>query len=90
MSISKSSVGFGVVLVPVVTCVKQSQNLGLGLSLEFDKLRCWMGGRGWDKLFMLGGSAGHDGDEEMDVSEAKILVSEASKLFAGAIIFRGQ
>ena len=28
-------------------------------------------------------------DEEMDVSEAKILVSEASKLFAGAIIFRG-
>ena len=44
MSISKSSVGFGVVLVVVVTCVKQSQNLRLGLSLEFDKIRCWIGG----------------------------------------------
>ena len=51
MSISKSSVGFGVVLVLVVTCVKQIKNLGLGLSLEFDKLRCWMGGG--NKLFML-------------------------------------
>ena len=40
MSISKSSVGFVVVLVVVVTCVKQSQTLGLGLSLEFDKIRC--------------------------------------------------
>ena len=88
MSISKSSVGFGVVLVLVVTYVKQSQNLGLGLCLEFDKLRCWMGGGG-GQTFYVGGSAGHDGDEEMDVSVAKILVSEASKLFAGARISRG-
>ena len=51
MSISKSSVGFGVVLVVVVTCVKQSQNLRLGLSLEFDKIRCWIGGG--DKHYML-------------------------------------
>ena len=33
--------------------------------------------------------SGRDDDEKMHVSEAKILVSEASKLFAGAIIFRG-
>ena len=32
---------------------------------------------------------GNDDDEDMDVSEANNLVSEASKLSAGARIFRG-
>ena len=39
--------------------------------------------------FYVGGDGGYDDvDKEMDVSEANILVSEASKLSAGAI-FRG-
>ena len=36
-----------------------------------------------------GGNDDVDGEEEEDVSEANILVSEASKLSAGARIFRG-
>ena len=36
----------------------------------------------------VGGDDDVDGEEE-DVSEANILVSEASKLFTGARIFRG-
>ena len=37
-------------MVVVVTCVKQSQNLGLGLSLEFDKMRCCLK-VSWDYIF---------------------------------------
>ena len=36
-----------------------------------------------------GGYDDDDDDEEMDVSEANIVVSEASKLSAGARILRG-
>ena len=39
--------------------------------------------------FYVGGDSGYnDVDKEMDVSEANILESEASKLYAGARIFR--
>ena len=39
------------------------------------------------QTFFLGGSGGFDDvDEEIDVSKANILVSEASKLSAGARI----
>ena len=44
--------------------------------------------RGWGQTFYVGGGGGHDDDEEMDVSEANILMSKASKLSAGARIFR--
>ena len=38
---------------------------------------------------MAGGSGGYDAvDEEMDVSEANILVSEANKLSTGPRTFR--
>ena len=40
-------------------------------------------------LVFGGGGAYDDVDEEMFVSEANIFVSEASKLSAGARIFRG-
>ena len=40
--------------------------------------------------FYVGGGVGYDDvDEEMDLSEANILVSEVSKLSAGAGICRG-
>ena len=45
--------------------------------------------RGGDKHFFVGGGGANDDvDEEMVVSEANYLVSEASKLSAGARIFR--
>ena len=45
-----------------------------------------MGGQ----TFFVGGSGAYDDDdEEMVVSEANIFVSEASKLSAGAKVFRG-
>ena len=40
-------------------------------------------------LKMFGGDNDLDGGEEKDMSETNILVSEASKLSAGARIFRG-
>ena len=51
--------------------------------------------RGGDKHFYTfsvgsdGGNDDVDSEEEEDVSEANIFVSEASKLSAGARIFRG-
>ena len=47
--------------------------------------------RGRDKLFYKGVSGNNniDGEKEEDVSEANILVSETSKLSAGARILRG-
>ena len=46
----------------------------------------WGGGQ----TFFDGGGGAYDNvDEEMDVSEANILVSEEGKLSAGARIFRG-
>ena len=39
--------------------------------------------------FYVGGDGGYNDVKEMDVSEANISVSEASKLSAGARIFRG-
>ena len=53
--------------------------------------------RGGGQIFFVGGSGGYeDVDEEIDVSEAgflvseaNIFVSEASKLSTGARIFRG-
>ena len=42
------------------------------------------------QTFFVGGNGAYDDvDEEMVVSEANIFVSEASKLSAGARIFRG-
>ena len=41
------------------------------------------------QTFFGGGGSYDDVDEEINVSEANILVSEASKLSAGARIFRG-
>ena len=42
------------------------------------------------QTFYVGGSCGYDDVYgKMDVSEANIFVSEASKLSAGARIFRG-
>ena len=46
---------------------------------------------GGGQTFSVGSDGGNDdvdGEEEEDVSEANILVSEASKLSAGAGIFR--
>ena len=40
-------------------------------------------------FYMLGNYDDVDGDEEKDVSEANIFVSEASKFSAGARIFKG-
>ena len=41
-------------------------------------------------IFFIGGCVGYDDVyEEIDVSEANIVVSEASKLSAGARIFKG-
>ena len=45
--------------------------------------------RGGTNIFVGGGGSYDDEDEEIDVSEANIFVSEASKLSAGARIFRG-
>ena len=45
--------------------------------------------RGGQTFYVGGGSAYDDDDEEMDVTKANNLVSEASKLSAGARIFRG-
>ena len=46
--------------------------------------------QGWGQTFHVGGGGGYDEvDEEMDVSQANILVSELSKLSTGARIFRG-
>ena len=53
--------------------------------------------RGGGQIFFVGGGGGYeDVDEEIDVSEASFLVSEAnifvseaSKLSAGAKVFRG-
>ena len=40
---------------------------------------------GWGQTFYVGGIGGYDDvDEEMDMSEANIPASEASKLSAGA------
>ena len=46
---------------------------------------------GGGQTFSVGSDGGNDDvdGEEEDVSEANILVSEASKLSAGARIFRG-
>ena len=45
---------------------------------------------GGGQTFYVGGGGGFDDvDEEIDVSEANFPVSEASKLSAGARIFRG-
>ena len=42
------------------------------------------------QTFFVGGSGGYDDvDEEIEVSKANFLVSEASKLSAGARILRG-
>ena len=42
------------------------------------------------QTFFVGGSGGYDDvDEEIEVSKANFLVSEASKLSAGARIFMG-
>ena len=64
------------------------------IQLRGDKHFCINGG---GQTFFVGGGGGYDDvDEEMDVSkanflvsEANIFVSEASKLSAGARIFRG-
>ena len=46
--------------------------------------------KGGEQTLFVGGGGGYDDDdEEMDVSEENFLVSEASKLSAGARIFRG-
>ena len=46
--------------------------------------------RGGGQTFFVGGGGAYgDVDEEKVVSEANIFVSEASKLSAGARIFRG-
>ena len=46
--------------------------------------------RRWGQTFYVVGCSGHDDvDEEMYVSKANFFVSEASKLAAGARIFRG-
>ena len=56
-------------------------------TLRGDKHFCIKGG---DKIFFVGGGGAYDDvDEEMDVREADIFVSKASKLSAGARIFRG-
>ena len=56
-------------------------------TLRGDKHFCIEGG---DKHFFVGGGVAYDDvDEEIVVSEANIFVSEASKLSAGARIFRG-
>ena len=47
---------------------------------------------GWGQTFHVVGGGGHDGvdvEKEMYVSKANFLVSKASKLSAGARIFRG-
>ena len=55
----------------------------------------WGGGqtfftdRGGQTFYVGGGGAYDDVDEEVDVSKVNFLVSEASKLSAGARIFRG-
>ena len=41
-------------------------------------------------FYVVGGGGYDDVDEEMYVSEANFLVSKASKLSAGATIFKGQ
>ena len=46
-------------------------------------------GEGGQTFYVRGGGAYDDVDEEVDVSEANFPVSEASKLSAGARIFRG-
>ena len=51
-----------------------------------DKHFCILGGT---NIFVGGGGTYDDDDEEIDVSEANIFVSEASKLSAGDRIFRG-
>ena len=46
--------------------------------------------RGKGQTFFVGGGGSYvDVDEEMGVSEANFTVSQASKLSAGARIFRG-
>ena len=54
-----------------------------------DKHFLHTGGRGGQTFFVEGSGAYDDVDEEMVVSVANIFVSEASKLSAGARIFRG-
>ena len=44
---------------------------------------------GGTNIFVGGGGSYDDDDEEIDLSEANIFVSEASKLSAGDRIFRG-
>ena len=44
---------------------------------------------GGQTFYVRGGGAYDDVDEEVDVSEANFLASKASKLSAGARIFRG-
>jgi len=45
--------------------------------------------RGGTNIFVGGGGSYDDVDEEIDVSEANVFVSKASKLSAGDRIFRG-